>query len=174
MEDFDQYDFSGRAVGVRTWRLANTMWAEMGGWLWSLAMTDCWRKGVDWKEAECRHGHRIPDEHCGCGIWAFFNVEAMEEEFGSPLVTAPTTRVGTTPRGENFEYVTGIIIADGDIVIHDKGFRAQYAKVVGIFEDGLPTPKREITEMYRCPPVLPSDYDLFCVTHGLRRFDLEG
>jgi hypothetical protein len=166
-------DYSGRVVGVRTWRLANTTWAKMGGWLWSLAMTDCWRKNVEWKEAECRIGHRIPDENCKCGIWAFFNIETMEEEFGSPLLTAPTTRFGTTPRGDPYEYATGIIVADGDIVIHEKGFRAQYAKVAAIFEDDLPIPKREIAESYSCPIIAAEEFDVFCAVHGLRRLDLE-
>ncbi len=166
-------DYSGRAAGVRTWRVANTLWAKMGGWLWSLAMTDCWRKNVEWKEAECRHGHRIPDENCNCGIWAFFDVERMEKEFGSSLVTAPSTRFGTTPSGDRYEYVTGIIVADGDIVIHDKGFRAQYARVAAIFEDELPTPKDEITESYGCQIISPEEYDVFCAVHGLRRLDLE-
>jgi hypothetical protein len=167
-------DYSGRAVGVRTWRLANTTWAKMGGWLWSLAMTDCWRKNVEWKEAECQLGHRIPDERCMCGIWAFFNVETMEEEFGSRLITAPTTQFATSPRGARCEYITGVIVADGDIVIHDKGFRAQYAKVAAIFNDPFSTPKQEIAESYGCSVIAPSEYDVFCTAHGLRRLDLEG
>jgi hypothetical protein len=157
-------DYSGRAVGVRTWRLANTTWAKMGGWLWSLSMTDCWRKNVEWKEAECLKGHRIPDERCHCGIWAFFNPEMMEQQFG-PAKLGPGT--------EDREEVTGIIVADGDIVIHEKGFRAQYARVAAIFEDPYLTPKQEIAESYGCPIVAPSEYDVFCVIHGLIRLDLE-
>jgi hypothetical protein len=155
-------DMQGRAVGVRTWRLANTTWAKMGGWLWSLAMTDCWRKGVEWKEAECRYGHRIPDEDCGCGIWAFFTPEIMESAFG-------LRGSGT----EHHEDVTGVIVADGDIVIHGRGFRAQYAKVAAIFEDDFPTPKREIAESYGCPIIAAGEFDVFCAAHGLRRLDLE-
>jgi hypothetical protein len=133
----------------------------MGGWLWSLAMTDCWRKGVEWKEAECRLGHRIPDEDCACGIWAFFDPELMRAHFTLP--TAP----------EPWEHVVGIIVADGDIVIHEKGFRAQYAKVAAIFEDDFPTPKDEIAKSYACPIIAAEEYDVFCAAHGLRRLDLE-
>jgi hypothetical protein len=158
-------DYSGRAVGVRTWRLANTTWAKMGGWLWSLTMTDCWRKGVEWKEAECRIGHRIPDEHCGCGIWAFFTPEIMEREFGS-------VKVGTF-RGDHYEEVRGIIVADGDIMIHQKGFRAQYARVAAIFEDEHSTLKQEIASSYGCPIIAADEFDVFCAIHGLRRLDLE-
>jgi hypothetical protein len=135
----------------------------MGGWLWSLAMTDCWRKNVEWKEAECLRGHRIPDENCMCGIWSFFDPETMTKEL-SPL----------SHHGEPYEYVTGIIVADGDIMIHDKGFRAQYAKVAAIFEDLHPTPKQEIAESYGCPVIAPREHDMFCAAHGLRRLDLEG
>jgi hypothetical protein len=155
-------------AGVRTWRLANTLWAKMGGWLWSLAMTDCWRKGEEWKEAECRHGHRIPGDKCGCGIWAYFDVEAMENELGHVLVPG----VPGIP-GETYEYVSGIIGAGGDIVVHELGFRAQYAKVLAIFEDDCPTPKREIAESYHCPIVAPEDYDRFCAEHDLIRLDRE-
>jgi hypothetical protein len=150
-------DYLGLVAGVRTWRVANTMWARMGGWLWSLAMLDCWRKGKEWKEAECRRGHRIPGDKCGCGIWAFFDVETMESELG--LVPAP---------GE-VEYVSGIIGAAGDIVVHDLGFRAQYAKVLALFEDDYPTPKNEIAESHHCPIVAPADYGVFCAEHDLIR-----
>jgi len=139
----------------------------MGGWLWSLAMTDCWRKNIEWKEAECRVGHRIPDENCGCGIWAFFTPEMMKQTFGER-----SWRASVAP-GDSPEEVTGIIVADGDIVIHAKGFRAQYAKVAAIFEDGFPTPKDEIAASYGCPIIAVDEYDVFCAAHGLRRLDLE-
>jgi len=160
-------DYLGLVVGVRTWRLANTMWARMGGWLWSVAMTDCWCKGEEWKEAECRKGHRIPGDECMCGIWAFFDVETMEREFG------PVFTTGMAWTGEHYEHVSGIIGAGGDIVEHELGFRAQYAKVLAIFEDELATPKREIAEMFHCSIVAPSDYDDFCAEHGLIRLDKE-
>jgi hypothetical protein len=139
------------------------MWAKMGGWLWSWAMLDCWRKGVEWKEAECRVGHRIPGDNCACGIWAFFDPQTMAKEL-SPL----------SRPGEPYEYVSGIIGAGGDIVEHELGFRAQYAKVLGIFTDEWPTPKEEISEMYHCPVLALSDYDAFCAEHGLIRLDKHG
>ena len=135
------------------------MWARMGGWLWSLAMTDCWCKGEEWKEAECRHGHRIPGEGCGCGIWAFYDVKTMEKELRHIVP------------GEPYDYVSGIIGAGGDIIEAELGFRAQYAKVMAIFEDERPTPKQEIAEDYHCPIVAPSDYDAFCAERGLIRLD---
>jgi hypothetical protein len=100
------------------------MWARMGGWLCSLSMLDCWRKGEEWKEAECRAGHRIPGEHCECGIWAFYNVANFEREMSA----ISTARVPYTNR---FQYVSGVIGAVGRIVPHEDGFRAQYAKLGG-------------------------------------------
>jgi hypothetical protein len=155
-------DYFDLVAGVRTWRVANTMWARMGGWLWSLAMTDCWRKGEEWKEAECRYGHRIPGDNCACGIWAFFDYETMTKELPS-----------LSHHGEPYEYVCGIIGAGGDIVGHELGFRAQYAKVLAIFSDEWPTPKGEISKMYHCPVLAPTDYDAFCDEHGLIRLDKE-
>jgi hypothetical protein len=145
-------DFEGLVAGARTWRVANTMWARMGGWLWSLAMLDCWRKGVEWKEAECSAGHRIPGQHCACGIWAFYNPTFMTEELGP-------VRGGA---GEPYEYVAGIIGGGGDVVQHEFGFRAQYAKVLAIFSDKWDTPKEEIAEQHNCPIIAPEAYDAFC------------
>jgi hypothetical protein len=155
-------DYFGLLAGARTWRLANTMWARMGGWLWSWSMLDCWRKGEEWKEAECREGHRIPGDNCACGIWAFFDPETMQARL----------RTSHGP-GEPYEYVSGIIGAGGDIVEHELGFRAQYAKVLGIFSDEWPTPKQEIAASYNCPIIAPDTYDAFCDKHGLIRLDLE-
>jgi hypothetical protein len=148
-------DYYGLVAGVRTWRVANTMWAKMGGWLWSLAMLDCWRKGVEWKEAECPVGHRIPGDACACGIWAFYNPTLMTRELG-PVRGGPD---------EPYEYVTGIIGGGGDVVPHELGFRAQYAKVLGIFSDKWPTPKEEIAEQHDCPILAPEEYDAFCEQH---------
>ena len=155
-------DYFDLVAGVRTWRVANTMWARMGGYLWSWSMLDCWRKGEEWKQAECRVGHRIPGDDCRCGIWTFFDPQTMTKEL-SPL----------SRPGEPYEYVSGIIGAGGDIVVNELGFRAQYAKVLAIFSDEWPTPKEEIAMMYHCPVLVPNDYDAFCDERGLVRLDKE-
>jgi hypothetical protein len=94
-------------------------------------------------------------------VWAFLDVETMVREFG-PVFTSSLTN-------EHYEHVSGIIGAAGDIVEHEKGFRAQYAKVLAIFEDAHTTPKLEIAESYRCPIVSPDDYDAFCEERRLIR-----
>ena len=154
-------DYIGLVAGVRTWRVANTMWARMGGWLWSWGALACWRPPhiEEWKEAECTGGHRIPGENCSCGIYAFHTVAAMQRE------------LGPRDRGDGYEHVSGVIAARGEIVEHEDGFRAQYAKVLAIFSDSLDTPKEEIAEEYHCPIIRPDEYDAFCADHGLIRLD---
>ncbi len=86
------------------------MWARMGGWLWSWSMLECWRKGVEWKEAECQRGHRIPDERCMCGLWAYNNLEAMEKDLGVAMRGA---------RGEG-QWLWKLPVVD--LVEDDKGY----------------------------------------------------
>jgi len=99
-------------------------------------------------------------EQWWCWIWAFFDPETMAKELHTSVM-----------QGDRYEYVSGIIGAGGDIVEHDLGFRAQYAKVLGIFSDEWPTPKVEIAESYDCQVILPEDYDAFCYEHDLVRLD---
>ena len=147
------------------------MWSRMGGWLWALVRTDCWRPG-EWHEAECRMGHRIPGDSCDCGLYGFHNVEFMEREFGLPVSSSMgMPAIPTEPLHE----ARGVIVADGDIIPYSRGFRAQYAKVVAIFDDGaeaIATPQH-IAADYRCEVITPGQYDMFCIKHGLRRLDLE-
>jgi hypothetical protein len=57
-------DVVGIVAGVRTWRVANTMWARMGGWLWSWGALACWRPPdiEEWKVAQCDLGHEEPPQ----------------------------------------------------------------------------------------------------------------
>jgi hypothetical protein len=117
-------------------------------------------------------GHRIPGDSCGCGIYGFYNVEFMEREFGPPVSSSMGMPAMPT---ERLHEARGVIVADGDIIPHSRGFRAQYAKVVAIFDDGveaLATPQH-IAADYRCEVITSDQYDMFCIKHGLRRLDLE-
>jgi hypothetical protein len=149
----------------------------MGGWLWSWSMLDCWRKGAEWKEAECKRGHRIPGDNCGCGIWAFFDADTME------ATLHPAAPLGRSGR-ERFEYVGGVIGAGGDIVVHEYGFRAEYAKVLALFDSGAggagedgegdePTLATvdEMADAHNCDVIAPYEYDAYCAERGLIRLD---
>jgi hypothetical protein len=154
-------DYIGLVAGVRAWRLANTMWAKMGGYLWSWSMLDCWRKGEEWKHSECKQPHRIPDMNCHCGIWAFFNPELLESgliSFGG--------------YDEPVDVVAGVIGAGGDIVEHEVGFRAQYAKVLAVFDDQETTILvEEIAAKNSFEVISLSDFDAFCTKKTLIRLD---
>jgi hypothetical protein len=97
-----------------------------------------------------------------CGIWAYYNLAAMKKDLGVAMRGA---------RGEPYEHVSGIIGGGGDVIVHETGFRAQYARVLGIFEDEWSTPKQEIAESYNCAIVAPSEYDAFCAERSLIRLD---
>jgi hypothetical protein len=154
-------DYVGLVAGARAWRLANTMWARMGGYLWSWSMLDCWRKGEEWKPAECKQGHRIPGDDCKCGIWAFFDPELLLAEW-------PGRRAGDEPS----ELVSGVIGAGGNIVVHELGFRAQYAKVLAVFDDEETIiPLDEIADKHGCSVILRTDFDAFCAEKRLVRLD---
>jgi hypothetical protein len=160
---------AGRVAGVRTWRLAPTLWAKMGGWLWSMTLSDCWRKGeeYEWKEAACDFGHEPPGENCTCGIYAYNEAGRLHN---------PANYNARMRTFEPLDTACGVIIADGGIIPGTVGFRCQYAKVAAIFDDGLPalaTPQ-QIAEHYRCDIITVDEYDAFCAKHGLRRLDLEG
>jgi hypothetical protein len=157
-------DYFGLVAGCRAWQVANTLWAEMGGLLWSLGMLECWRKGEEWKEAECRDGeHRIPGDLCSCGIYAFFAPKALYKELGGlmPHVKAIEPRL---------THVFGVIGAAGEIVEHDHGFRAQYAKVLAVFDEGHPD-QDAIAQQYNAQIITPEDYDAFCQERGLIHLD---
>jgi hypothetical protein len=140
----------------------------MGGWCWSLTLSDCWRKGeeYEWKEAQCDRGHSPPGERCTCGIYAHYE----------PSMLGPARPINALTSGQ-IDTATGVIIADGGIVPYDTGFRAQYAKIAAIFDPGeaieaLATPE-EIAEHYHCDIIKPEEYDWFCIKHDLRRLDWE-
>ena len=166
----DNYILPARRVaGVRTWRLAPTLWAKMGGWLWSLTLSDCWRKGeeYEWKEAQCDFGHTPPGEGCTCGIYTHHGTGELFHPARSPR----SALQAVLP----LEMASGVILADGQIIPGQTGFRAQYAKVAAIFDPGLPalaTPE-EIAEHYRCDIITVDEYDAFCIKHDLRRLDWE-
>src|SRR5215208_4537544 len=96
--DIPDYIAEGIA-GCRQWRLANILWARMGGLLWSDAMLAPWPRSGEYV-AECQsyqaayragyfqgRDHQVPDERCGCGIYAWLNpgsvtrTPAMPEDF---------------------------------------------------------------------------------------------
>ena len=148
-----------RVAGARSWRVANTLWAKLGGLLWADAMLEPWPVGKEY-EATCSLSsvpHEIPSELCRCGIWAWYNPELLVTEWYAP---------------EDYRHVSGIVSGAGVMWLHDFGWRAERARVEAIFQDDipeemLPTTKREISDAYSIPIIAPEEYEAFCENRGL-------
>lgn len=103
--------------------------------------------GCAWKpgrmEAECpRNNYSVPRsmltlyrheppeyrEACGCGFWAYFNPKMHVSEVFSGMGTKNPYRVGNNVHLPVF----GVIRGTGRVIIGTKGFRTQYAEIVGL------------------------------------------
>src|SRR5215203_2650013 len=65
-------DYMGRMAGVRSWKIAPSLWAQMGGWLWSAVNVGPWPDGEE-NIAVCETGHPTPAKGCSCGLYAFYD-----------------------------------------------------------------------------------------------------
>ncbi len=87
-----------------------------------------WRPGRN--KATCRpmgagrarKAHRVPGRYCGCGLYACTDPAALIRTVG------PQTDDDLTLAG---------VIGGGRVIVHERGWRAEYAKVVAI-SDELP------------------------------------
>jgi hypothetical protein len=113
-------DYMGRMAGVRSWKVAPTLWAKMGGWLWSAANLGPWPDGEE-NVAVCETGHPTPAKGCSCGLYAFYDPAS-----GLPYSTSARTEAGA---------VSGVIGVAGRIIPGDLAFRAERAKVLALFDD---------------------------------------
>lgn len=60
----------------------------------------------------CPHGHDQPAENCVCGLWA--NARIKPDHGG---------------------FVCGAIVGWGRVILHEDGFRAQYARLLALLDD---------------------------------------
>jgi len=127
----------------------------MGGLLWSHAMLMPWPNGKE-MVAECDMPHDVPTRGCKCGVWAWLDVETSIKEGYAPV---------------DYHHVSGIVGAAGKVIRCERGWKAQRAKVLAIFDDEHPTPKEEIAEAFRVPVVSLEEYAGFCATMGLVRWE---
>jgi hypothetical protein len=140
-------DYTNRIAGVRAWRVAPTLWAQMGGWLWSHAMLNPWPDGEE-NVAACDLGHDAPQKGCTCGLWAWFDYETLAREGYEPL---------------HATHVAGIVGAAGRVVRGEIGWKAERVKVLALFDDLCPSPKREIADAFGGVPIIqPEEYAAFC------------
>lgn len=157
----DSADYINRIAGARSWRVANTMWARMGGLLWADAMLEPWPVGKEY-EATCslsKVPHETPGEHCTCGIWAWYNPMQLISHWHGY-------------NSEDYRHVTGIVSGAGVMWLHELGWRAERVRVEAILQDDipeemLPTTKRELSDAYGIPIIALAEYESFCEDRGL-------
>lgn len=161
-------DYSAAIAGARSWRMAPTLWAKMGGLLWSHAMLNVW---PDCEEiaAECDAGHPAPAEGCSCGVYAWQSAERL---LRSPY--AP----------QDHKHIAGVVAGRGRVIRGETGYWvAEGAVVLAFFDDGYPSPVREVlegsgvylptkdevAEVYGVPVIRYNEFDDFCDDYGLIR-----
>jgi hypothetical protein len=94
----------GPLYGLRTWRVIRDDGQER---LTAPQRGTVWESG-DWVEATCGEGHHAPAAGCHCGIHAWHPRPASARRVLASRFDLP-----------------GIVEADGDVEVHDEGFRAQ-------------------------------------------------
>jgi hypothetical protein len=101
-------DYTGRVGGVRCWRVANTLWAKLGGALWADSALEPWPDGEEY-EATCIHKpvHVSPVEDCSCGIHAYHYFGGLVRHWYKP---------------HDFRHVSGVVSGRGRIYLHDLGW----------------------------------------------------
>jgi hypothetical protein len=89
------------------------------------------RMGIyEWRDAEkigvCKKGgHAVPDPDCGCGLYARYELEvAINDHTSGPDMSVHTS-------------VLGAVLGTGDVLLHNGGWRSQYARIVGFDGDHL-------------------------------------
>jgi hypothetical protein len=148
-------------AGVRVWRIAPTLWWQLGGLLWSPSMKEPWPTGEVYR-ASCRLDHEPGSEGCACGVYAYFSPELA--------------RRGDYWPKTNRE-IAGVIGAAGEVDLWSKGMRAGRATVEAIFTAGypdeeLPLSRQEIADAYpsadggTAEVIDEADYHAFCEERG--------
>jgi hypothetical protein len=168
-------DYIQPVAGVRIWRVAPNLWAQLGGLLWAPGIREPWPTGEEF-EAACNKNpdHVQPAEGCMCGIYAFY----------SPNLAIAGDYWPKSWRPNFNRLVAGVVGAAGDVVLHEWGWRASHATVVAIFGDfggnihgapdsELPMPRQEIADAYDASVISVSDYKAFCECEGLIVFSPE-
>src|SRR3954469_21648207 len=114
-------DYMAAIAGARAWRLAPTLWAQMGGYLWSHAMLNPWPDGEE-IVAVCDDGHPAPAKGCSCGVYAWNDPNTMHRRR-----YAPTDHV----------HIAGVVAGRGRVIRGQAGYWvAERAVVLAFFDDG--------------------------------------
>src|SRR5215213_4360699 len=151
-------DYTARGAGVRIWRVAPNLWAQLGGLLWAPNVKEPWPVGEEYY-ASCPASpdHAPPEEACACGLYAFYTPPLAEEGGYWPREGAPRYN----------RLVAGVVGVAGDVVLAETGMRAGRASIEAIFTDGapdveLPIPRPELAAAYGAQVIDSTDYEAFC------------
>jgi hypothetical protein len=162
-------DYIQRVAGVRIWRVAPNLWAQLGGLLWAPGMKAPWATGEEYV-ATCSGSpdHTPPQEGCSCGIYAFYTPELAQSGGYWPYSgDALYTRL-----------VAGVVSVAGDVALHERGLKANRASVEAILTTGapdeeLPIPRSELATAYGAEVIDVEDFEEFCAGRGLIVFGPE-
>ena len=162
-------DYVSRGAGVRIWRVAPNLWAQLGGLLWAPGMKEPWPTGEEYV-ATCSGSpdHVPPQEGCTCGIYTFYTPQlAVKGGYWPDPGAALYNRL-----------VAGVVGVAGDVALHEHGLQANRAVIEAIFTDGapdaeLPIPRLELASAYGAEVIDSEDYEAFCAERGLIVFGPE-
>jgi hypothetical protein len=157
-------DYLQRVAAVRLWRVAPTLWAQLGGLLWSPMMQEPWATGEEYYPKCGAHPDEPPPgENCSCGIYCFYHPETARASVsywpqdGSPLYD---------------RQVVGVLGCAGNLELGDIGMRAGRATVEAIFTAGapdrdLPIPRADIAAGYGADVINVDEFEDFCERRNL-------
>lgn len=127
------------AIGFRRWRVEGETLVALGGERWPAGDV----------RAVCRTGsaHPAPEDGCGCGLYAWHEV---------PDDVEPNN------------YVLGAVVGWGRLLVHEDGFRAEYARPIAL---ALRTPEQRgsrapIAARYGLPVLDPAQLAAFAGEFG--------
>lgn len=139
--------------GYRSW--ATTVDPEFGLRLQAISgfgATDTWRPGIQ-PAAVHRNAptlHHAPHADCSCGYYAYYQPYVYRNQrTGWMRHYLDASTVQTT--------ITGVVRASGIVVMHEEGFRAQYAEILAICKPWSDTPYYRGARATEKPPLVPSD-----------------
>ena len=121
----------------------------------------------DSEAGEWISAHSAPDPDCGCGYYAYYDLDAHEADFGA------------APRRFSFESVStrAVVSAWGDVDLHETGFRSEWMQVealivgtavhkhLGHWIDLMPA-WEALAERYAVPLIEEEDAEAFCRERG--------
>jgi DNA-binding CsgD family transcriptional regulator len=126
--------------GYRMWTYGSISWRAGLHAMNCLGAGDCPWERLDrgWAWASCRLDgtHDAPEDSCSCGIYALPTLPAVVREV-LPLI------------GSGFPIVAGRVELAGKIIEHERGFRAQRARIAELITIEEPTPELMRLGAYR-------------------------